>query len=944
MVEKKVYMTRDIITNLDVIKQSVAWADKYGKDSFPREVFKNYRRKLKRIGDALSENCSAAAYGESQVGKSYLMSSLLSTPDTPFVIENNGTRYSFIDDINPSGGNNTKQESTGVITRFTIRQCNSKMAHYVKITNLSVVDIILLMADSYYNDVKINTESVMLNTDVDNALSQMSDLWSGKSPVHNYITEDDIRDICDYLNEVIGNNAANICKSNFCKTVAPVIDYVSCDNWVNIFGLIWNNNPELNRLFSTLVNEYKKLDFSTEVYVPFDAVLRDKGTLLKIDWLDSVCGIHNESNDDVLYTDVYDRDNNLIAKDFSKAYLSALIGELTFVLPEEIAAERKFLKKIDLLDFPGARSREKIKESQLGEVLPTVLRRGKVAYLFNKYSRSLKISSVLFCHHNDQKTEPTIGSSIHNWIEDNIGKTPELRANLLSRTNGIAPLFLVCTKFNIDLERTKNDTPETIHKLDNHWARFNTTIPKIIEPEKWMDEWVPMGGSFVSPCFQNVYLLRDFYWSSKNHLFDGYNENKGTVENCVHQFEDYPEYFSDLRESFLANPFVKKHFSKPQQAWDDVATINNDGSKAIIRNLDEIADVLDNARRERYLQQLREIRDEIVNRLSVYYESDSKEENNVKIRKITGDIKLKTEFAFGEKPELFGRIIDDLMISSVDIRAIAYDIIVRHIEEPQSVSSIKMIRAFCGIDINDDRALNIQKLCKRYNKDEGELNTFFTEMGVTLDDIVSDESELLATIPDVIAKHIIECWNNHINEQVKEMEDVLPHADEIAFMLMTLLSRLGVKKAISDKINQYYTVFDSNSLPNAIADYASLTLNNFVSTVGVEYMSELDLANIAQKAKSCHLEVDLSSAASSSNIKPRPLLDVLSALDQSRDEMNSSRIDLATLKKLPFWDSYQRWENFITIGLLYASDISHVDPVANAAIKEIINLSSNLYL
>jgi hypothetical protein len=72
-------------------------------------------------------------------------------------------------------------------------------------------------------------------------------------------------------------------------------------------------------------------------------------------------------------------------------------------------------------------------------------------------------------------------------------------------------------------------------------------------------------------------------------------------------------------------------------------------------------------------------------------------------------------------------------------------------------------------------------------------------------------------------------------------------------------------------------------------------------------------------------------------------LEVITALEQSRDELNSSRIDLTTLKKLPFWDSYQRWENFITIGLLYASDISHVDPVANAAIKEIIDTSSNLY-
>lgn len=936
-------MKKDITANLEVIKQSVVWADKYGKDSFPKEVFKNYRRKLKRIGDALSENCSAAAYGESQVGKSYLMSSLLSTPDSPFVIENDGIKYSFIDKINPSGGNTTQQESTGVITRFTIRQGNSRMADYVKITNLSVVDIILLLTDSYYNDVRINNESVLLNTDINNALSQMSDLWSEKTSVHSDITEDDVRDICDYLNDIIGNNAAYICKSDFCKIVAPIIEYISHDNWVKIFGLIWNHNTELNRLFSILINEYKKLNFSTEVYVPFDAVLRDKGTLLKIDWLDSVCGIHKESNNDVLYTDVYDKNGNIIAKDFSKAYLSALIGELTFVLPEEIATERKFLKKIDLLDFPGARSREKIKEEQVGEMLPTILRRGKVAYLFNKYSRSLKISSVLFCHHHQQKTEPTIGSSIYNWIEDNIGQTPEKRTDVLSKTNGIAPLFLICTKFNIDLERIKNDTPETSSKLDNHWGRFNKIIPEIIGPEKWFEEWVTLGGPFTSPHFQNVYLLRDFYWSSKNQVFDGYNEKKKTIENSVHVFDEYPDYFSDLKESFLNNAFVKKHFAKPQQAWDDVATINNDGSKAIIRNLNAIAEVLDDARRERYMQQLVEIRDEIINKLSVYYESDDKEENNIKIRQITGDIKLRTEFAFGEKPELFGKIIDSLMVSSADIRSIAYDIIVLHIDEPKTVSSIKMIRASADIDVTDEKSTNIQKLCKRYNKDESELKSVLADMGVTLDDVISDDTELLATVPDVIAKHIVEYWNNHINEQVKGICDVVPHADEIIFMLLSLLDKLGVKKSISDKINKYYTVFDTNELPNAIADYASLTLNNFVSTVGREYMSEKDMENIAQKAKSCHLDIDLSPAASSSDIKPQPLLEVLSALDQSRDEVNNSRIDLATLKKLPFWDSYQRWENFITIGLLCASDISHVDPVANAEIKDIIDICNKLY-
>ena len=936
-------MTKDIETNLDVIEKSITWANQYGKNSFPREVFKDYRRELKRIENALSENCSAAAYGESQVGKSYLISSLLSTPTTPFVIKNKGVEYSFIDAINPSGGNNTKQESTGVITRFTIRQDNREMADFVKIINLSVVDIILLLTDSYYNDVKINLENALSSEYIDSELIWIQDSWGTKAPVHSIITEDDIKDIFDYIKDIIGNNAVNVYKSNFCKTIAPVINRISSDDWVKVFGLLWNNNTELNRLFNILINEYKKLNFRTEIYVPFEAVLRDKGTLLKIDWLDSVCGIHKEGKDDELYTDVYDSNGTIIAKDFSKAYLSALVGELTFVLPETIAAERTFLKRIDLLDFPGARSREKIKESQLEEVLPTILRRGKVAYLFNKYSRSLKISAVLFCHHNDQKTEPSIGASIFNWIEENIGRNPESRANVLSKTNGISPLFLICTKFNIDLERTKNDMPETIAKLNNHWTRFSMTIPEIVGSEKWLDDWVPEGGIFSSKYFQDIYLLRDFYWSAKNQVFDGYDDKRGKNETGVHIFEDYPTYFNDLRRNFLLNSFVQQHFANPQQAWDDVATPNNDGSKTIIRNLNVIAEVLDDTRKNLYHQKLINIRDEIKDRLNVYYEPEGEEPINQKIQRIIGDIKLKTEFTFGEKPELFGRMIDNLMVSPAELRVIAYDVLVRHIDEPQSVSSIKMIRAFCGIDIDDDRSVNIQKLCRRYGRNESELRRFFTEQGVLLDDVISNESELLATVPDVITKHIVEYWNNHINEQVKKMNDVLPHADEIAFMIMTLFDRLGVKKFISGKINKYYDVFDKSGLPNAIADYTSLTLNNFISMVGRDYLSDTDLANVDQKAKTCQLEIDLSPALSSATVRRQPLLDVLSALDQSIDEMNKSRIDMATLKKLPFWDNYLRWENFITIGLLYVSNVSHIDPVANAAVKILIDSCNELY-
>ena len=136
---------------------------------------KNFRRKLKTIKFAIEERCSAAAYGESQAGKSYLMDSLLSQIGKPFSVDFGKEKPVFVDEINPSGGKNVKRESTGVITRFTTRCNNSMMTEYVKVRNFTIVDIILFLSDSYYKDIKIHPETALdlndLNKEIEKTLN-----------------------------------------------------------------------------------------------------------------------------------------------------------------------------------------------------------------------------------------------------------------------------------------------------------------------------------------------------------------------------------------------------------------------------------------------------------------------------------------------------------------------------------------------------------------------------------------------------------------------------------------------------------------------------------------------------------------------------------------------------------------------------------------------------
>ncbi len=198
---------------IELINDSLAWADKFNNDTFPRREFKERRRQARKALKALQLRPSAAAYGESQVGKSYLMGSLLSSPGRPFLIENGGKQYNFVDEINPSGGNMTKIESTGVITRFTTAPSGASghTDNLVKIENLSLTDIILLIADSYYNDISVAAKASLSTA----AIDQQLDIWcrnwaSNRHGMQTDITDDDIRDIPEYMTDVIDDAAGQV--------------------------------------------------------------------------------------------------------------------------------------------------------------------------------------------------------------------------------------------------------------------------------------------------------------------------------------------------------------------------------------------------------------------------------------------------------------------------------------------------------------------------------------------------------------------------------------------------------------------------------------------------------------------------------------------------------------------------------------------------------------
>lgn len=940
---------KNIVNNqIDIIESSLEWGNIYKKESFPKKEFKEYRRRVKKIKDALQDKCSVAAYGESQVGKSYLMNGLLSSSEDHFTIINNDIEYRFIYDLNPSGGSTSKIESTGVITRFTIDESEEKKG-YVRVQNLSITDIILMLTDSYYNDLKINPENSLSSNLINEKLQDILSKISVDVEVQNYIQDDDIRDIQDYIRDVIGSIANNVYSSSFFNDIAEKIHLISEEKWGDIFGLLWNENPHFVNLFKRLINEFAKIKFNTKVYVPFESVLKKQGTLLNVQWLDFVTGQGEIEPEYVKETKVYDNSGNILSENFSKAFLSAFIAEITFTLPKNVAEERSFLQDLDLLDFPGARSRSKIDEMEVGTAMPMILRRGKVAYLFNKYSRSKRITSILFCHHNDQKAEATIGESINDWIKNEIGATPKERAKKLKLTNGISPLFFIATKFNIDLAPRITDE---IGNLSNHWARFDKVIPEIITPHTWFEEWVEIGELFPKPYFQNLFLLRDFYWSGNapgaSNLFEGYNEQEKQEEKEYIYPKNFPGYFDELKKSFLSSKFVQNHFSNPEETWKSVATPTNDGSKAIIDAINKIAKSLHNFRDKVYEEELIKINERIKESLEVYFVEEGDHSKNEKIKKIINRVRTKLDFSVAQNAEIFGKIIDILMIEPRVFRKIARDILILHKETPKDFTVINFLRANIGINLRDEVSVNLKKLIDYHGVNtEEELRQLFEneEFEYSVEDIILRDSNTYITTTDILIKNIIIAWVEHINESVKKLKDYIPFTDEIATMFKDLLDLLNVKKELTQKIEQYENKFGKDEILNAIADLSALVLNNFISTVGRKYMSDNQLDIIKQRAEICNVEIDLSPKNIEKERLPQPLDETLLALDKSIEilrDNNFGNNEMFVLRKLPFWDNYQKWKNLLFIGIILSSEVAHIDSVANQKIGDILEKCKNL--
>ncbi|WP_300675270.1 virulence factor SrfC family protein [Soonwooa sp.] len=635
-----------------LIADSIKWVNgnlKHEDRSKTLLSLKRAQNKLNKIASNIEAKPVIAVFGASQVGKSYLIKNLLSQKGESFKIINNQDSYDFLKDINPAG---TGKESTGVVTRFSVDQDIKFVDFPIRIKLLSAKDILTIILDSYFLDLKKISSATINNRRAIESHIKKYEL-AKDSVKQNYLSEEDVLEVKEYFGNHLSKHTLlfeGLTETRYFERIASIIEYFDYKEWTSIFEILWNNNEDLSVLFSDLLNKLNSIHFTSQGYIKFNDVLRAGGEILDVKRL-------KELNDNVDSTTLKLEEGSEIQINIS--YLSALLSELIFSIPKDLTDNKPFLKNSDLLDFPGARSRLGIEEDGIKSNLSDMLLRGKVSYLFNKYSDDYSINNLLFCSNDKQLEVSELSYLLFNWISTNIGSNIDDRSHSLGKSE-IYPLFVIFTFFNNQLRYDiTNDEGYLINenKLNDKWdTRFVRFFENevVTKSRDWHTQW-----SHQSQDFTNFYLLRDYKYSTDT--YDGYETEN--IETEIR--EERVPFINAMKKTFLSFPFVQKHFRKPEESWHEATDLNKDGSELIIKNLEKVS--TNYTKINHYVNLLNNTVEELQRDLSTYIKTDDITEQKNKNMSAMSQFQLQFNMALARDLGVFNELIHQISLQPIEV-------------------------------------------------------------------------------------------------------------------------------------------------------------------------------------------------------------------------------------------------------------------------------------
>lgn len=955
-------MIDKIKKQIENINNSIEWIKKNKPQDFDQKFVQliELRRALRKVLLASNNNPGIAAFGKSQVGKSYLISCLLQDNGKPFMVKAGDELHNFVYKINPPSDNGGGKESTGVITRFS--SFNREPKRYcekypVLVKAFSVIDLLLVLADSYFNDF---ADYVVIDEEyIESLCAKWKEQYSNAPILKNSpVKSDDMLFAKFYFNKYI-HKAHTLNKVPIFDRLTMLIERIPATDYPAIFSCLWNNEDEFNNVFIRLLTTLQTFNFAEYIYLPIESVLHKdvkENTIMSVQCLKQLFEMPEAHTTDAYIKkgDEYEK----CASNMSKSELCAICSEVVFKIEEDFLSstqsyawknmeldtqnkvshspvELKMLRTNDLLDFPGARSREAEKLSKLSSsTIMDFFLRGKVAYLFNKYNEEMYINILLYCHHNKDNDVTYLYNLLESWVHNYVGKTPSERLRKIKIAHK-SPLFYIGTMFNLDMELQpgKVESEQTEETIDQTWiGRFETILNRQCfhrETTDWVKNWTADGVDF-----KNSYVLRDYKFSEK--IYNGFEENGAETSRRISE-----SFYKKLRSSFIKDKYVQNLFEEPNISWDVAASMNNDGALYILENLADVAIQMDATREKDFSNVLYNVTNKLTSIMKDYYISTNADEileSNVRKAK---SIFREMDFTCNTDNYFFGHLIQALQLKETE----SYREVHRVMQSTQlnntvnSFQEYEIIRSSCrkaGYPIEEaneetDKWDCIIKTYGFFNKEEAE--TFFERKSIDIQKLFTGSYRRKLN-SCIIADAVFEKWCSSIksvdflNEFANEDSFDTAVMSNLVDELITTANSFNIRDRLADSIAEYVNVVSLHTAnENLLADMLASIINNFVLDFGFDWLSDDDKVKARKTCEKYNIP------AFKYITKELPATFDETALTAMFNEMSSNPKAL-----LPsFEDNYNKWLEYMFISFVAHLDMPDIDPEANNMIKMLLD-------
>lgn len=634
------------------------------------ERLRRARNLCRRLGAAARRPMSLGFFGMSQAGKSYMISSLARGSNGTLETVLDGSRFDFIDHINPPGGG---KEATGLVTRFTRNPAATTPGYPVHLELLNEADVVKVLGNSFFCD--FDRERVTFNTDAAQLHALLAELRARRlAAPQGGLSEDDVTDIRDYFEKRFKKSMEAL-PPDYWPSAIALAPVLAPPDRARLFAPLWGDFPEFVQAYLTLRQALASLSHAAIVNAPAAALVTRSGdTYTQADSIMNVDAVRCRFGTDTADVIGVVPAGGGAEVRIQRSILAALTREMVCALAEPPRVD--LLESVDLLDFPGYRGRmgltrvaEAATQDEGSNPVGTLLLRGKVAYLFERYTDDQEMNVLVLCNASDQQINITdLGPVLDSWVWATQGATPQERAR---RAPG---LLYALTKLDTRLLASLNQTDSN---LDMKWSgMMDACLLERFGKNEWVQHWAG------DKAFDNVFLVR------KPGMATGIvdtvqGEEKGISANVA-------DDVARMRATFLANDTIARHVGQPAATWDAMIGLDDGGLSRIVDHLRKVAVVA--TKLDRIAEQVAHLeRDLVEGQLGGYWRSDGADE--VARKKAVADTVLGT---LQRRPTAFGEVLRALQPSPEHLRALYTSAAVAE-DEPESAAATETIPADGGI-------------------------------------------------------------------------------------------------------------------------------------------------------------------------------------------------------------------------------------------------------